>query len=150
MNKKPDARALKSLDLDHFDVAGPFSPVAKDGFEHSIWFLDDYFGMVFQYFMKHKSNTTLATAKFIANVAHIGKIKRLRTDNGGEPMEVSFTDLPVQNSIKHERSAPYSPQRNGTGEPVLTWPDVCYWTVDCLNICGHMHYQQVDISGTVV
>ena len=27
---------------------------------------------------------------------------------------------------------------------------VCYKTVDCLKIGGHMHYQQVDISGTVV
>ena len=116
VNRKPDARALKPLDLVHSDLAGPISPVAKDGFEYAICFLDDYSGMVFHYFMKHKSDTTLATAKFIADVAHIGKIKRLRTDNGGEYMEGSFKDLLVQHSIKHERSAPYTPQQNGTAE----------------------------------
>ena len=116
VNRKPDARALKPLDHVHSDLAGPISPVAKDGFEYAICFLDDYSGMVFHYFMKHKSDTTLATAKFIADVAHIGKIKRLRTDNGGEYMEGSFKDLLVQHSIKHERSAPYTPQQNGTAE----------------------------------
>ena len=63
VNRKPDARSLKPLDLVHSDLAGPISPVAKDGFEYAICFLDDYSGMVFHYFMKHKSDTTLATAK---------------------------------------------------------------------------------------
>ena len=92
------------IDLVHSDLAGPISPVAKDGFEYAICILDDYSGMVFHYFMKHKSDTTLATAKFIADVAHIGKIKRLRTDNGGEYMEGSFKDLLVQHSINTQMS----------------------------------------------
>ena len=82
-------------------------------------FLDDYSGMVFHYFMKHKSDTTLATAKFIADVAHIGNIKRLRTDNGGEYMEGSFNVRLVQHSIKHGRSAPFTPQQNGTAKRSL-------------------------------
>ena len=43
VNKKPDARALKPLDLVHSDLAGLISPVAKDGCEYAICFLDYYF-----------------------------------------------------------------------------------------------------------
>ena len=71
VNKKPDAPALKPHDLFHSDLAWPISPVAKDGFEYAICFLDDYSGMVLHYFMKHKSDTTLATTQFITDVAHI-------------------------------------------------------------------------------
>ena len=110
--------------------------------------------MVFHYFMKHKSDITLATAMFIADVAHIGKIKRLWTDNGGEYMEGSFQDLLVQHSIKHERSAPSTPQQNGNAE--RSWR-TSFDMTRCLlldsrlpKICGHMHYQQVNIPGTAV
>ena len=109
MNKKQDARALKPLDLVHSDLAGLISPVAKDRFEYAICFLNDYSGMVFHYLMKHKSDTTHATAKFIANVAHIGNIKRLRTDKGGEYMEGNSTRTIIRplthnyhNDIRHD------------------------------------------------
>ena len=78
VNKKPDARAQKPLDVIHSDLAGPISPVTKYGVEYVICFLDDYSGMVFHYFIKSKSGTTRATARFIADVAHIGNIKRIR------------------------------------------------------------------------
>ena len=90
--------------------------VDKDGFEYAICFLNYYSGMVFHNFMKRKSDTTLATSKLIADVAHIGKIKRLRTDNAGKYMEGSLKDLLVQHSIKHERIAPFTTQQNGTAE----------------------------------
>ena len=107
---------MKPLDLIYSDLAGPISPVAKDGFEYVICLLDNYSGMVFHYFMKQESDTTLVTAKFIADVAHIGKIKRIRTDNGGEYIEGSLKYLIVQHSIKHERSALYTQQQNGTAK----------------------------------
>lgn len=113
--KTPDARATKPLELVHSDLSGPITPRAKDGFEYSIGFVDDYSGMVFYYFLKKKSDATRATAKFIADVAHIGTIKTLRTDQGGEYMG-EFKELLLQHSIKHEMSAPHTPQQNGTAE----------------------------------
>ena len=73
-------------------------------------------GMVFHYFLKHKSDTTRATARFIADTAHIGSIKRLRTDNRGEYVGADFKDLLIQHSIKHAFSSPNTPQQNGTAE----------------------------------
>ena len=114
--KKPDARARKPLDLVHSDLSGAVEPVAKDGHKYCICFVDDFSGMMFHYFLKHKSDTTRATARFIADMAHIGSIKRLRTDNGGEYVGADFKDLLIQHSIKHEFSSPNTPQQNGTAE----------------------------------
>ena len=100
--KKPDARARKPLDLVHSDLSGAVEPVAKDGHKYCICFVDDFSGMMFHYFLKHKSDTTRATARFIADMAHIGSIKRLRTDNGGEYVGADFKDLLIQHSIKHD------------------------------------------------
>ena len=43
-------------------------------------------------------------------------VQRLRSDNGGEFVSNQFADTLMSNSIKHEKSAPYSPHQNGTVE----------------------------------
>ena len=43
------------------------------------------------------------------------KIKVLRSDRGGE-YESSFAEFCAQHGIKHERTAPSSPQQNGIAE----------------------------------
>ena len=77
INKKPDPRATSPLELVHSDLAGPVSPAAKGGFRWAICFVDDYSGFVCHYFLRQKSDTTQATAQFMADVAHIGTVKRL-------------------------------------------------------------------------
>ena len=44
------------------------------------------------------------------------KIKRLRTDRGGEYETNSLTTFCEKNGIIHEVSAPYTPQQNGIAE----------------------------------
>ncbi len=44
------------------------------------------------------------------------KIKILRTDNGAEYLSIKFTNRMTELGIKHETSAPYSPQQNGVAE----------------------------------
>ena len=81
INKKPDPRATFPLELVHSDLAGPVSPAAKGGFRWTICFVDDYPGFFCHYFLRQNSDTTQATAQFMADMAHIGTVKRLRTDN---------------------------------------------------------------------
>ena len=105
--------------------------------------------MVFHYFMKHKSDTTRATARFIADMAHIGSIKRLRTDNGGEYVGADFKDLLIQHSIKHEFSSPNTPQQSGTAE--RSWRlrcGACCWIATYPKICCHTLWQPAGIQGT--
>lgn len=81
-NRKPDERAKEPLEFVHCDLAGPISPVAKDGFRYALSFVDDHTGVNPVYFLKHKSDTVEATEKFLADAAPFGKIKRIRSDNG--------------------------------------------------------------------
>ena len=68
------------------------------------------------YFLKNKSNTLLATAKYLADISPYGHVKCVQTDNGTEFPSELFQRLLVLNRIKHDQSAPYSPHQNGTVE----------------------------------
>lgn len=115
-NRDPDVRASAPLELVHTDLAGPITPIARDGFRYAISFIDDYSGVTCLYFLKNKSDTVAATERFLADMSPYGTVKRLRSDNGTEYTSREFQSLCVRNRIKHERSAPYSPHQNGTAE----------------------------------
>ena len=130
-NHQADPRAGKPFDLNHTDLAGPIEPIAKDRYKYAMIFTDDYSGCLLTYFLKSKSDAPKATEKFLADRAHYGKvktlnffqdtfpsgeIKRMRSDNSGEYLSKEFKELLLKHSIKHELSAPYSPQQNGTAE----------------------------------
>ena len=115
-NRKPDCRATKPLEKVHTDLAGPINPVSKNGFKYCIAFTDDFSGAVFVYFLKNKTDTLLATEKFLADCALYGQVKCLRSDNGTEFMNNDFQTLLRKRGIKHETSCPNSPHQNGTAE----------------------------------
>ena len=111
-----DARSQKSLEKVHVDLAGPVSPVSREGFKYCIAFTDDFSGAVFIYFLKCKSDTFVATEKFLADITPYGKVSCIRSDNGSEFTGKAFQTLLRERGIKHETSAPYSPHQNGTAE----------------------------------
>ena len=115
-NRNPDRRAKAPLDLVHSDLAGPINPVGKDGFSYALSFVDDFSGVIMIYFLKNKSNTVEATQQFLADMAPLGQVKCIRSDNGGEFTSHRFKSLLRENKIKHETCAPYSPHQNGTAE----------------------------------
>ena len=127
-NRTPDERAKACMELVHTDLVGPINPVAREGFRYAISFVDDYSSATFIYFLKKKSDSAKALLKFLADSRPYGPVKllrvdpnsspvqRVRSDNGGEFICKEFTDVLLQNKIKHERSAPYSPHQNGTVE----------------------------------
>lgn len=115
-NREPDEKARAALELVHTDLAGPITPNSKEGFKFVLSFVDDYSGATFVYNLKHKSDTTQATERFIADVASYGKIKCIRSDNGTEFTSRQFRDLLSRHGIRQETSAPYSPHQNGTAE----------------------------------
>ena len=100
INKTPDKRGENVLELVHSDLCGSLTLVAKDGFSYGMCFVNDFSGMMFHYFLKKKSDAHRAAAKFLADVSHIGSVKVMRTDNGGEFESSDFKELHVKNNIK--------------------------------------------------
>ena len=127
-NRNPDQRAKAVMELVHTDLVGPIEPPAREGFRYAISFVDDFSSATFVYFLKKKNYATRALSKFLADSRPYGPVKnmsldpylcpvqRLRSDNGGEFVSNKFGDTLIANSIKHEKSAPYSPHQNGTVE----------------------------------
>ena len=97
-------------------LAGSTQPLAKDGYKYVLNFIDDYSGFTMLYFLKHKSDTLLATTKYLAEITPYGRVKCLQTDNRTEFTSEPFQQLLKLNKIKHEQSAIYSPHQNGTVE----------------------------------
>jgi DNA-dependent RNA polymerase auxiliary subunit epsilon len=115
-NRKADRKASNILELVHCDLAGPIDPTAREGFRYALAFVDDYSGMIMIYLLVSKSETLRATEKFLADMSPHGKVKCIRSDNGTEFTSQGFQNLLIKHSIKHEKSAPYSPHQNGTVE----------------------------------
>ncbi|PIK49005.1 copia-like retrotransposable element, partial [Apostichopus japonicus] len=121
-NRESDKRANSPLELVHTDLCGPINPIAKDGFKYAMSFTDDYSGLVFVYFLRSKSDSVTAFNQFLADCSPIGRVRRLRCDNGGEFTSKEFTSLLREKGIKQEFSSPESPHQNGTAERVQKTP----------------------------
>ena len=78
----------------HIDLAGLFQPLRKD-YRYDLNFIDDCF-------LKHKSDTLLATKKYLADITPYGHVKCLQMDNGTEFMSETIQKLLVDNHIKHQ------------------------------------------------
>ena len=114
-SRKPDEKAKVKMEFVHTDLTGKITPVAREGFQYAITFVDDFSGTTFVYFLKKKSDASKALQKFLAESAPFGTITKMRSDGGGE-FESDFHNNLIKNKIHHEESAPYSPHQNGTVE----------------------------------
>ena len=127
-SRKPIMRATHPLEFVSSDVCGPIDPPSSDGFRYVISFVDNFSGYIFLYLLKNKSDAAKALKKFLSDISPIGRvgnllnivdeeaIKTIKSDNGGEYMGNEFKNILINNSIKHEQSAPYSPHQNGIAE----------------------------------
>ena len=100
-SRKPDPRSEIPIEFVHSDLSGPIDPVAKDGFKYAISFTDDYSSAIFIYFLKQKDDAAKALQKFIADSAPFGKMKRIRTDNGGEYVSDKFKSILLKSKLEN-------------------------------------------------
>ena len=118
-SRKPDCSAKKPLDTIHVDLAGPIEPEDKNGMKYSLVCVDSFTNITSVYFLKHKSDAAKAFKLFLADISPYGKVKIVRSDQGGEFLSNEFQSILIENKIKHEKTAPYSPHQNGKAE--RTW-----------------------------
>ncbi|KAL5856639.1 hypothetical protein ACOSQ3_004097 [Xanthoceras sorbifolium] len=108
----------EKLELVHTDVWGP-SPVSSlSGSLYYVTFIDDSTRKVWVYFLKKKSEVFDTFRKWKAMVENETglKIKRLRSDNGGEYRDSRFREFCANSGIKMEKTVPMTPQQNGVAE----------------------------------
>jgi transposase InsO family protein len=81
-------------------------------------FIDDYTRFCYVYLLKTKDKALHYFKVYRAEVENQleKKIKRLRSDRGGEYFSNKFSEFCAVYEIIHERTSPYSPQSNGIAE----------------------------------
>jgi transposase InsO family protein len=112
-------RAGRIGELTHSDVWGPIASPSLGGATYYVTFKDDFSGHLTVYFMKRKSEVPSLIRLYHATLLNEtgNYMLTLRTDNGkGEYVNNENDAWFKEKGIRHETSAPYTPEQNGTAE----------------------------------
>ncbi|KAJ9556807.1 hypothetical protein OSB04_011421 [Centaurea solstitialis] len=111
-------RATDLLEIIHTDVCGPFSHVARGGYQYFITFTDDFSRYGYVYLMRHKSETFEKFKEYQNELQNLldKRIKFLRSDRGGEYLSDEFDNHLMECGIVSQLTPPYTPQMNGVSE----------------------------------
>ena len=106
------------FDLVHTDVCGKIGTTSLGGGEYFVTFIDDKSRYCWISIIKRKSEvfTKFKEFKVLVENQYNCKIKRMRSDNGGEYCSNEFENYLTSHGIIHERTVPKNPQQNGVAE----------------------------------
>jgi transposase InsO family protein len=109
------SRPLKLL---HMDLFGPIAYISISGNKYGSVIVDDFSRFTWVFFLQDKSEAKGIVKKFIRTVQNEFelKVKNIRSDNGSEFRNTQVEEFLDEEGIKHELSAPYTPQQNGIVE----------------------------------
>lgn len=123
MKRKPfqsvgEIRSTRRLERVHSDVCGPMATASIGGSKYFATFIDDYSRCVAVYFMRQKNEVFERFKEFEKLVTNDTgtTIGVLRSDNGGEYISSEFESYLKFKGIRHELTAPHTPQQNGVAE----------------------------------
>ena len=118
--KDPEYRAKEPLELVHTDIAGPFNPKSADGrgYQYNLVMVDDYSRKSWCIPLRKKSDTKVALKEWIAVAENqVGKkLKKIRSDNGGEYIDSTLETSFREKGIQHQTTPARCPQCNGVSE----------------------------------
>ena len=102
----------------HADISGPFQVQSYGGNYYFITFKDDHSSYRFTFFMKDKKAvlSTFQTLYKLTKKETGRSMVKLRTDNGREFLSEDFQAYVQHKGIRHEITAPYSPEQNSVIE----------------------------------
>uniref|UniRef100_A0A803QD60 Integrase catalytic domain-containing protein n=1 Tax=Cannabis sativa TaxID=3483 RepID=A0A803QD60_CANSA len=111
--KNSNSKATNVLDLVHSDLWGPSPVMSNNGFRIYIHFIDDCTRYTWIYPLKTKAEASEAFLQFkvFAETQLERKIKRLRTDLGGEYQ--ALQNIVIENGIDFHHSCPHTSAQNG-------------------------------------
>jgi hypothetical protein len=110
-HKAAEARNLAPLELVHSDLCEMNEILTKGGKRYFLTFIDDSTRFCYVYLLKTKDEAFSYFKTYKAEVENQleRKIKRLRSDRGGEYFSNVFDEFCVEHGIIHERTPPFSP-----------------------------------------
>jgi transposase InsO family protein len=108
----------RPLEMLHMDLFGPIAYISIESNKYGIVIIDDYSHFTWVFFSQDKSETQEVLKKFLKRTQNEfdTKVKKIRSDNGTEFKNTQIEDYVDEEGIKHEFSAPYTPQQNGVAE----------------------------------
>ena len=111
-------RATESLGIVHSDVCGKISSPSLGQAEYFVVFIDDKTHYVWISVVKHKHEVfqSFLEWKALAERSSGYKVKKFRTDNGGEYTSTEFEEYLKKEGIEHQYTIPKTPQQNGVSE----------------------------------
>lgn len=111
-------RATEALELVHSDLCGPMSVQTLGKAKYFLTFIDDATRFTYIFFLQSKDQVFSKFKEFkaLAENSTGKKLKALRTDRGSEYVNKAFEAFLAENGIRHDKTAPYTPQQNGVAE----------------------------------
>ena len=116
--KASETETKEPLELVHSDVCGKMNHKSIGGAEYILTFVDDKTHYSWVYPLKTKDEVFERFLEWKALVENFSgkKLKRLRTDNGGEYTSKRFEVHLKSCGIQHEKTIPKTPEQNGVAE----------------------------------
>ena len=126
---------MAPLELIHSDLCEMNGVLTKAGMKYCMTLIDDSTRFCYVYLLSTKDEALHYFKMYKAEVENQlkKKVKRVRSDRGGEYFSNEFDLFCAEHGIIHERTPPYSPQSNGVAERknrTLT---------DLVNVMNHIH-----------
>jgi transposase InsO family protein len=108
----------RPLELLHMDLFGPVAYLSIGGSKYGLVIVDDFFRFTWFFFLQDKSETQGTLKRFLRRAQNEFelKVKKIRSNNGSEFKNLQVEEYLEEEGIKHEFSAPYTPQQNGVVE----------------------------------
>ena len=108
----------RPLELLHMDLFGPVAYLSIGGSKYGLVIVDDFSRFTWVFFLQDKSETQGTLKRFLRRAQNEFelKVKKMRSDNGSEFKNLQVEEFLEEEGIKHEFSAPYTPQQNGVVE----------------------------------
>jgi transposase InsO family protein len=100
------------------DLFGPVAYLSIGGINYGLVIVDDFSRFTWVFFLQDKSETQGTLKRFLKRAQNEFelKVKKIRSNNGSEFKNLQVEEFLEEEGIKHEFSAPYTPQQNGVVE----------------------------------
>ena len=116
--KESASKSTEVLELIHTDICGPMQTMTPGNKRYYMTIIDDYSRYTFVYLLNQKSEAASKVKDFVhrAQTQFQKTPKKIRSDRGGEYVNVELREFLKNEGIESELTCPYSPQQNGTSE----------------------------------